>query len=101
MNTRLQVEHGVTELVTGLDLVAWQIRIAAGERLPPEVLDAALRGHAIEVRIYAEDPYDGFRPTAGRITRLADAVRARAFGSTPGIEADTDLPPSTTRCSPS
>jgi acetyl-CoA/propionyl-CoA/long-chain acyl-CoA carboxylase, biotin carboxylase, biotin carboxyl carrier protein len=77
MNTRLQVEHPVTELVTGVDLVALQLRVADGERLPFEQGDLTLDGHAIEARVYAEDSFGGFLPQAGTATLVRWPSRAR------------------------
>lgn len=77
MNTRLQVEHPVTELITGLDLVDWQLQIAAGQPLPLRQEQVTLSGHAMEVRLYAEDPAQGFLPQTGEVLRWEPAAGVR------------------------
>jgi 3-methylcrotonyl-CoA carboxylase alpha subunit len=84
MNTRLQVEHPVTECITGHDLVEWQLRVARGEMLPAHQDTLSITGHAMEARLYAEDPDSGFLPSTGTLSRLA-------FGTGEGVRIDTGV----------
>ena len=94
MNTRLQVEHPVTEEVTGLDLVQWQLLVAAGEPLPLTQDEITCAGHAMEVRVYAEDPYAGFLPQAGDVVGVAWPLDARVETDLgPGAEISTAYDP--------
>ena len=90
MNTRLQVEHPVTEAVTGIDLVEWQLRVAAGEPLPQAQNDLHLNGHAVEARLYAEDAEKGFLPAAGRLAHIAFAEGCRADSA---VRSGDDISP--------
>ena len=90
MNTRLQVEHPVTEEITGVDLVEWQLRVASGEPVPLRQEELSINGHAIEARLYAEDPAKGFLPSTGRLEHLkfGDLERVET-----GVEANVVIPP--------
>ncbi len=86
MNTRLQVEHPVTELITGLDLVEWQLRVAAGERLPLFQKDIKVRGHAFEARLYAEDPENNFLPQMGKLHHFKTPPEDNYFRLDTGVD---------------
>ncbi|MFL6572870.1 MAG: acetyl/propionyl/methylcrotonyl-CoA carboxylase subunit alpha, partial [Burkholderiales bacterium] len=93
MNTRLQVEHPVTEMITGLDLVEWQLRVACGEPLPLTQERLAFSGHAIEARIYAEDPGREFLPSTGRLVHLAFPAESAGVRIDSGVERGGEITP--------
>ena len=91
MNTRLQVEHPVTEMITGQDLVEWQLRVAAGEELPLQQSDIAINGHAFEARIYAEDPDNDFLPATGNLGFLQPPEESRHVRVDTGVRQGDDI----------
>ena len=93
MNTRLQVEHPVTEMITGLDLVEWQLRVAAGEPLPRSQDELTIHGHALEARIYAEDPDRGFLPSTGRLLHLVPPRESIDVRVDTGVEQGDEITP--------
>jgi 3-methylcrotonyl-CoA carboxylase alpha subunit len=95
MNTRLQVEHPVTEEITGVDLVEWQLRVASGEPIPLRQEELSINGHAIEARLYAEDPAKGFLPSTGRLTHfyLPTPTRRNPVRVDTGVEQGSEITP--------
>jgi len=93
MNTRLQVEHPVTEMISGQDLVEWQLRVAAGQPLPLAQEQLQIRGHALEARIYAEDAGKGFLPSTGKLIRLAPPVESLNVRVDTGVEEGDEITP--------
>ena len=93
MNTRLQVEHPVTEMITGLDLVEWQLKVGAGETVPLTQEQLAIHGHALEARIYAEDASRGFLPATGRLAHLAPPAESLHVRVDAGVEQGDEITP--------
>jgi len=93
MNTRLQVEHPVTEMITGLDLVEWQLRVAAGEPLPRKQSELAISGHAIEARVYAEDPSRDFMPSIGKLAHVAMPAATADVRIDTGVRQGDEITP--------
>jgi 3-methylcrotonyl-CoA carboxylase alpha subunit len=93
MNTRLQVEHPVTEMITGLDLVEWQLRVASGEHLPKRQDALRIHGHAFEARVYAEDPHKDFLPAIGRLDHLGQPSESAHVRVDTGVETGDEISP--------